>query len=130
MHPLLYQYNATPTALFFRGKPENANELLLDIMQAHASTFGHWRHFPQYLNVGQPLTTLLNSGGGLLGEMPRPLAEKLVKVLEHHKLEHKLVEGEGLDKDEHGRSQLRKVLLMDDSYVVALDFAVDELGKV
>jgi hypothetical protein len=33
-----------------------------------------------------------------------------------------------LDADEHGRSQFRRALLIDDSYVVALDFSVETLG--
>lgn len=128
-HPLLYPHNTTPAALFFRGKPKDTNELLLDIMQAHSSVFGAWRQFPLYMNIAQPLTTLLASGGGLLGEMPKPLAERLVKVLAHHGLEHKLVEGEPVGADEHGRSRLQKALLIDDSYILALDFSVEELGK-
>lgn len=128
-HPLLHQYNTPPAAVFFRGKPDDRNELLMDIMQAHASTFGPWRQFPQHMNVEQPLLDLLGSGGGLLGEMPRPLAERMVKVLEHHGLEHKLVEGEDTGEDEHGRSRQHKLLLIDQSYLIALDFTVDELGK-
>jgi hypothetical protein len=130
-HPLLFQYNTTPVAVFFKGAPQDVNELTLDIHQAHASTFGGWRQFPQYMNVGQPLVTLLKSGGGLLGEMPKPLADRLEKVLAHHRLDSKLVEGEATDpEDEHGRSRLHKVLTIDQSYVVALDFSVDEIGKV
>lgn len=130
-HPMLYQYNTPPVALFFKGKPADVNELLLDIEQAYASTFAQWRRFPQYINIAQPLTTLLGSGGGLLGEMPKPLAERLAKVLAHHQLETKLVEGEAHETtDEHGRSRFYKALLIDESYMIALDFSVDELGKV
>jgi hypothetical protein len=130
-HPLLYVHNTTPTAVFFRGQPGDANELLLDISQAHASTFGPWRHFPDYINVAQPLTTFLASGGGLLGEMPEPLAERLVKVLDHHGLEHKLINGEQRDGDDGRESGIKqKLLLIDDSYVIAMDYSVEELGKV
>ncbi|MFN8375816.1 MAG: hypothetical protein U0694_23460 [Anaerolineae bacterium] len=129
-HPLLYQYNYPPVAVFFRGKPQNVHELILDIEQAHASTFGHWRHFVDYLELTQPLNELLLSGGGLLGRMPRPLAERMAKVFEHHKVEHKLIEGEPDKEDEHGRSHAVKLLLIDNSYFVALDFSVEELGKI
>lgn len=128
-HPLLDQYNTAPVGVFFKGQPDNVNELLLDIMQAQSSVYGFWRDFPRYMNIAQPLVDLLGSGGGMLGEMPQPLAERMAKVLDHHGLEHKLVMDETPDKDEHGRSQLRKLLLIDDSYVIALDFSVEELGK-
>jgi hypothetical protein len=32
--------------------------------------------------------------------------------------------------DETGRSRLSKALLLDTSYIVALDYSVEELGKV
>jgi hypothetical protein len=130
-HPLLHQYNHPPVGVFFRGKPANVHELILDIEQAHVSTFGFYRPFTDYLELTQPLTDLLSSGGGLLGRMPKPLAEKMAKVLEHHQVEHKLIEGElHEDEDEHGRSRLYQAMLIDKAYVVALDFAIDELGKV
>lgn len=129
-HPLLDQYNTTPVGLFFRGTPEDTNALLVDIFQAYSSTFGPWRQIPLYLNVNKPLLSLLGSGGDLLGEMPKPLSENLVKVLEQHNLEHKIIEGESpLDVDEHHRSQMMKALIIDDSYIVALDFTVEILGK-
>jgi hypothetical protein len=130
-HPLLYQYNTQTMGVFFRGKPQNVHELILDIEQAHVSTFGHWREFIDYLELTQPLVDLLTSGGGLLGRMPKPLAERMAKVFEHHKVEHKLIEGDtDDDEDEHGRSRNAKALLIDNSYFVALDFSVEELGKV
>lgn len=131
-HPLLFQYNAPPVAVFFRGEMDGVNmaELVLDISQAHASTFGQWRDLAAYINTNQPLVDLLESGGGLLGQMPKPLAERMGKVFEHHNVEHKLMEGELSETDEHGRSRKRKLLLLDDSYVVAFDFSVEELGRV
>lgn len=123
-HPLIYEDNTDPVGVFFRGMPDNANELVLDIFQAYASTFGPWRQIPRYLNMNRPLVELVSSGGELLGEMPKPLAERMEKVLQHHKLETKLMQGKHPDG-----TPTVKALLMDDSYVVALDFSVDELGK-
>lgn len=129
-HPLLYQYNATPVGLFFRGQAADPNALLVDMLQAYATTFGLWRQIPQYLNNSKPLFNLLSSNGDLLGEMPKPLADELVKALEKHQLETKIIEGNSpLDSDEHGRTQLMKTLIIDDSYFVALDFVVEMLGR-
>jgi hypothetical protein len=128
-HPLLYAHNATPAALFFRGKAPDANALLVDVLQAYASTFGEWRQVPEYFNRSKSLLALLTSPGDLLGEMPQPLADALVPVLEAHGLETLVKHGETpLAIDEHGRSQHRQALLIDDSYVVALEFSVEPLG--
>lgn len=129
-HPLLHQYNATPVGLFFRGQPDDVNALFVDVLQAYAGTFGAWRQPPMYFNTSRPLLNLLASGGDLVGQMPQPLADALVKALEAHGLETRALAEPTEDTDEHGRSRLRKVLLMDDAYVVAFDFTVEFLGKV
>lgn len=130
-HPLLDEYTKTPTAVFFRGKPENPDALILDIAQAHAQTFFPWRHFPQYLNTAeQSLSTLISSGGGLLGQMPANLAERIVRVLEHHKLETKTAEGTPYIKVHDNPALLQmnlKVLLFGGSYFVAYGFSIQEM---
>jgi hypothetical protein len=123
-HPLLYEINTTPAGLFFRGKPEKPAELVLDIFQSYASMFGPWRQIPQYLNTSKPLLDLVSGGGDLLGEMPYPLAERLERVLQHHKLETRLIMGE-----RPAEQPSYQALLLDDSYVVAQNFTVEELGK-
>jgi hypothetical protein len=124
-HPLLSQYNEKPVGVFFRGTPADKHELVLDIFQTYASTFGHWRQIPDYLNLTKPLTDLVSGGGDLLGEMPESLATRMEKTLQHHQLETKLTIGE------RPKEQPKmKVLTLDDSFTVAMDFSVDELGKV
>lgn len=123
-HPLLYETNTTPVGVFFRGQAQNPGELTLDVFQAYASTFGPWRQIPEYLNTSQPLLDLLSSPGGLLGEMPQPLAERMEKVLIHHGLEAKLIAGERPKEQPE-----LKALLLDQSYTLAMDFTVEELGK-
>lgn len=129
-HPLLYEFTTSPTAVFFRGTAENPDAVVMDIAQAHATTFYPWRHFPQYLNMEQALSTLLESGGGLLGQMPAPLAEKVVKVLEHHGLEHKTAEGEPYIKLHDNPALLQtalKVLLLGGSYFISYGFSIQEM---
>jgi hypothetical protein len=127
-HPLMYEYAEQPAAVFFRGTPADTNAIVLDIAQAHATTFQGWRHFPQYLNIEQPLETLFKSGGGLLGQMPKTLAERLVTVLERHGLEHKVMLGEQHLKPPMKDQSLR-ALLIGESYFVSFAFSVDEMGK-
>jgi len=131
-HPLLYQYNKTPVALFVRGKPQDINAVVLDITQAHSEVFGLWRRFPEYINIEKPLFTLFEEGGGLLGQMPKPLADRLVTVLEKHDLETKVVEGQNpADKNTNPmlKEQKMKVLFIGASYFISYAFSIDELGK-
>jgi len=131
-HPLLYQYNKTPVALFVRGKPKDIDAVILDITQAHSEVFGLWRRFPEYINIEKPLYTLFEEGGGLLGQMPKPLADKLVTVLEKHDLETKVVEGQNpADKNTNPmlKEQTIKVLFIGASYFISYAFSIDELGK-
>ena len=129
-HPLLYEYTTNPTAVFFKGTVENPDSVVMDIAQAHASTFYPWRHFPQYLNMEQALSTLFESGGGLIGQMPAPLAEHVIKILEHHNLEYKTAEGEPYIKLHDNPALLQtklKVLLFGNSYFVSYGFSIQEM---
>lgn len=128
-HPLLHHHNAPKVSVYFNGTPENVLELILDIQQAHLSTFGPYRHIAGDVNPAMPLMNLFERGSGLLGEMPAPLAERMVKVLKHHKLETSTVEADLPDADEHGRSREMKLLMIDNSYFIALDFSVEQMGK-
>jgi len=131
-HPLLYQYNKPPVALFVRGNPTDINAVILDIAQAHSEVFGLWRRFPEYMNIEKPLFTLFEEGGGLLGQMPKPLAEKLVTVMEKHGLETKLIEGENpADKNKNPmvKHQNIQALFVGASYFISYAFSIEEMGK-
>ncbi len=136
-HPLLIHHNTPRVAVMFDGAPANVNEMALDLQQAYISTFTVWRHLAEMgsdLNTTIPLTELLakddGEGSKMLGVMPKPLAERVEKVLAHHGLPyHSAQDPDWTDTDEHGRSQLSKLLLIDQSYVIALDFSVEQIGK-
>lgn len=127
-HPLLYHHNTPKAGLFFRGAVTQVSDVVLDLSQAHASTFGPWRPLADDINRAAPLVDLLASGGGLLGEMPKPAAERMARVLAHHQIEHKLIEQTDFETvDEHGRSKLAQVLLIDEGYIIALAFSVEQM---
>lgn len=126
-HPLLYEYNAPPCGFFFRGQPTDAHALTLDIAQAHATLFQGWRQFPEYLNVSQPLVTLLKSGGGLLGQMPLPLANALDPVLQAYGLETKIMQGQHAnDHDSPIKDQQMTALILGDSYFLSYAYSFEE----
>jgi hypothetical protein len=132
-HPLLIHPNSTRVAVHFSGRPAHVEDLVLDISQAYVSTFGPWRHLIEQvddLNREAPLVELLRAGAGLLGVMPAPLAERMARVLRHHGLTASLAQEAGFEaEDEHGRSRRAQLLLIDQSYVIALDFSVEAVGK-
>lgn len=133
-HPLLLHHNTARTAVHFVGKPTNVSELILDIFQVYVSAFQNWRNLtqmPDDLNVSMPLVDLLAQGYGLLGIMPKPFAERIGRVLEHHGVKATLSpEGNYEEMDDHGRSKAAQALIIDQGYVVALDFSVERVGKV
>jgi hypothetical protein len=129
-HPVLLHYNVPRAVIHFEGQPKDVNELVLDVTQAYLSTFGPWRELARDLNREKPLVDLLMSRNGVLGTMPRPGAERMVRVLEHHGMTGRLEDVSRYEmEDEHGRSRKMKLLGIDDSYLIALDFSVDEMGK-
>jgi hypothetical protein len=132
-HPLLYHHNTPRVAVYFNGKPADVNELVLDISQAYVSTFEGWRHLVDMtddINRTIPMVDLLSSGYGLLGTMPKPLAERMAKVLAHHHITYSLTEDTSFEAtDDHGRSKLARLLLIDQSYFIAVDFSVERMGK-
>lgn len=128
-HPLLLHHNTPKVAVHFNGQPSIISDAVLDIYQAYVSTFGPWRNVADIaddLNTSVPLTKLLGFGAGLLGVMPKPLAERMQNALTHSGLTISLAEDASFETvDEHGRSRLAKLLLLDTSYIVALDFSVE-----
>lgn len=132
-HPLLLHFNTPRVAVHFDGKPKDVNELVLDISQAYISVFLNWRHLvdhPDDINRTVPLIDLLNRGYGLLGTMPKPLAERMARVLAHHGMAASLSEDVSFaTTDDHGRSRLAKLLLLDDAYFIAFEFSFEPMGR-
>jgi hypothetical protein len=132
-HPLLYHYNHPKVTVSFSGTPSSPADLALDLNQAWVSTFLEWRHLvdmPDDFNRTMPLMDLLASGGGVLGTMPRPLATRVARLLERHGLSVTTDAPPGPEQhDEHGRSRRLQALMLDHSYVVALDFSFDSMRR-
>ncbi|MDZ4769449.1 MAG: hypothetical protein SGJ24_09990 [Chloroflexota bacterium] len=131
-HPLLYHTNTPRVAVHFDGRAKDLNELALDIQQAYVSVFLQWRHLVdrvEDINRTMPLLTLLERGYGLLGTMPKPLAERMARVLAHHGVGVSMSEDTGFrTHDGAGRSALPKLLTFDEGYILALDFSFDRMG--
>lgn len=132
-HPLLLHHNTPRCAVHFTGRAANPDALMLDIFQVYLGVFGPWRNLaamPDDLNPSQPLADLLAGGFGLLGVLPKPVAQRMETVLTRHGLGVSLSEQPDFDtSDEHGRSKLATLLRIDAGYVIALDFSVEHMSR-
>lgn len=130
-HPILYHHNAALYDLHFEGAPKDANALVLDIQAAYSATFGPWRDLAEDINREKPLFDLVQSNTGRLGTFPEPAAQRLVRVLSHHEMRATLHEREGVrsadDEKMRAFEQDLKLLGMDDSYIIAYAFSVEEM---
>lgn len=121
-HPLLWNHNAPYRQIYFRGKAENVDGLMLELTQVFGQFYGPMRSMADNLNRAMPLGALLDSGHGLLGEMPLPMAEKVQAVLERYSLKVSL-----------GLSDLKdppvdfKLLVLDDSFLIAQMYSVEPM---
>jgi hypothetical protein len=126
-NPLLFPHNEKIMQVYFKGQTENIDSLLIDINQLYAQTYGRYdpfRRMADELNPTMPLATLLNSGSGLLGEMPEPFANTVGQVFERHGLKTNFIES-----DDHRPPEPFRLLVMDDSYLVAQMFSADPMGS-
>ncbi|MFZ4815619.1 MAG: hypothetical protein ACOYL5_13860 [Phototrophicaceae bacterium] len=132
-HPILHHHNLPRYAIQFDGQAKDINELVLDIQAAYSATFGPWRDLAEDVNRTMPLFTLFQQGEGMLGTMPDPAAQRMVKVLEHHGLAARLeqaLDGRTDKPDDRGRVNKLHLLGIDDSYLIAYSFSVDEMGQL
>jgi hypothetical protein len=120
-HPLLYHYNTPTVRVFIGSRPEAPHTVLDEIEQAHADVYDTWRDLTMDLNKLCPPEQLFKSGFGLLGEMPQPFATVVAEVLARHKVKYNLT------ADEAPPAHM-KLLAIDDSYFVAADFAIEQIG--
>jgi hypothetical protein len=119
-HPVLWNYNEQFRQVYFKGTPENVDGLMLELNQLYGQHYGEVRHLAQDINRMAPLETILKRGTGLLGEMARPMAEKVKALLERYGLEVNL-----LDSEQEEPPFDYVLLVMDDSYVIAQMFSAD-----
>ena len=121
-HPVLWNYNEVFRQIYFKGTPDNIDGLMLELNQLYGQHYGEVRNLAQDINRMAPLETILKRGNGLLGEMARPMAEKIKALFARYEMEVNLV------PSEQEEPPFKHVLLvMDDSFVIAQLFSADPL---
>ena len=126
-NPLLFPHNEKILQVYFTGQPESIDALLIDINQLYAQTYGRYdpfRRMADELNPTMPLATLLSKERGFLGEMPEPFAITIGNVFERHGMKTNFIES-----DDHRPPEPFRLLVMDDSYLVAQMFSAEPMGN-
>lgn len=121
-HPLLRHYTEPWCALYVSSTCAHPNELIGLLAECADRWSDGWRSIDRYLNPTVPASKLLSEGFGELATGPRPLLESLSRLLEDAGCAPSL-----LRQATSARRRLR-VLLLDESYVIARQFAWERLG--
>jgi len=126
-HVLLWPHVARRTSTSFYGKAQNSLAVIGALCERHKELVGDWLPFHRFLNSNIGLSELISGGFGMLAEGPEPLVLAYEDVMRGHGFS-----TSHLDPTKpvyfggnQGRDQERPafVLILDDSYVVAEQFA-------
>lgn len=117
-HPLLYHHNAPGVRVFVTSPADDPQTVMDQLEEAHYQMFGQWRSLGDDLNKRTEPQEVLQTGLGVIGEMPKPFAEVVSKLLTDQHIQNNLVEGD----PKIGRFQL---MAFDNSYFVARVFQVE-----
>jgi hypothetical protein len=126
-HVLLWPHLSHRTSTSFYGKTENPLAVVGALYQRHEELVGEWLPFHQFLNPEISLPELISGGFGMLAEGPEPLILAYEDVMRSHGFTTSHLDprkpvywgGNGwLDQKAPAF-----VLILDDSYVVAEQFA-------
>jgi hypothetical protein len=125
-HVLLWPHSARTSAISFYGRAENPSAVAGALYQRHWTLAGKWFPFHRFLN-SLPLTELIAGGFGMLAEGPEPLILAYEEVMRRHgfSTSHRdpMPPGYwGVDGWLERKAAL-SVLILDESYIVAENFA-------
>ncbi|MBL0388593.1 hypothetical protein JJB07_18470 [Tumebacillus sp. ITR2] len=118
-HVLLWKANQEQAQLFFKGTPQNTNELVGELYIKHQEVTQGWIPFGTFLNG--PLEWLIKGGDGLLASGPLPLLQVYQTVLNSFGISTSLLS--------KGKThQPYQVLVFATSYVVAKEFQFEMMA--
>ena len=122
-HPLLWNYNYPFQEVYFHGQTDDVDGLMLELNQLYGQHYGIYRSLADDVNRNAPLGKILQSGHGMLGEMPLPMAEKVKELFERYNLTVSF-----LTSEQHEQSHYPgKLLVIDDSYFIAHMYSADRM---
>lgn len=123
-HPLLWEWRSDKKTLFFTGKPQDINSLIINLYKIQSSFTKWWLPQHAYLNAGnlEGLVALLEGGHGVLSEAPEHLLKQYAAELEKQGCKVSILgEGSSYVKDSIDTWPYR-VFIFESSFVIAEEF--------
>ena len=127
-HVLLLPHQQVHEQLFISSAPSNATAVVGDLWMAHRKVTADWLAAESLFNPHVSLVRLLEAGSGLLASGPRVILEAYEEVLNSHDIRFNRIGTRDPVWWKDGRwvpeSEVLRVLVMGDSFVVAESFAL------
>lgn len=124
-HVLLMPHVTRRAVLSFHGRVDDVSPVVGALYERHKEVVGNWIPFGKYLN-GMRLTSLLNGGFGMFAEGPEALMVAYKEVLERYGISASYHDSESFafsnDDTWIEETARLKVLLLEESFIVAADF--------
>jgi hypothetical protein len=125
-HPLLWAYNQRQTNLYFGRPTDRPYELFVNIYNIHQQLTKNRIPFHKCLNNALTTIELCKSTTGLFAKGPIKILEAYKEELERHNMNPTIVGGHNpkrwLDGHQVDETEIVKVLVMGDSYVIGETF--------
>jgi hypothetical protein len=90
-HPALVPLTAERAELYFRGSPEDPDDVGRRLHAAHERVVGPYLRFEKCVNANLPLAELLRGGHGQIASGPLPVLDAYARVLETHNVSVRMV---------------------------------------
>lgn len=132
-HALLWEYNDLQTSLYFNGMPDTPYKLFWELNKVHESVLGSYLPFNAYLNREFTGQNLLNAKYGLFASGPKKLLSLYAVCLEQEGVNYSMINENKpwLYSAKEGRFvrefQYPKVLFLDGSFIIAMNFDIEEI---
>jgi hypothetical protein len=130
-HPLAWEYNNYESELYFGSAPKDPHKFITRLLEVHENATGGWIPLDQYINYGHlSLLQLCSSSSALFAKGPISLLKIYLELMEDFEMRPRLI-GEYeptilIDGEYVAETNLKEVLIMGSSYVIAEEFEFDK----
>jgi hypothetical protein len=123
-HPLLWEWWSDEKTLFFTGKPQDINSLIIDLYKIQNSFTRWWLPQQAFLNAGslESLIALLEGGHGVLAKAPEPLLKRYAAELEKQGCKVSILGEVSSRADGQVDTWPYRVFIFESSFVIAEEF--------